>query len=374
MGLRRLGPDVLNRYLMREMLGTHLAVTLVLLLIIVGGTVARILRDAAEGRIPADVLLPLVALGSVQGLILLLPVSLFLALMLGLGRLYKDSEMAALQACGVGPARLYQAIAWVTAPMLVLVTVLVIWGAPLASAAIEQVRADAEQRSDLVGVSPGRFLETRVGGRVFFIEGYTSDGSAMRNVFIHSHGPEGTEVVTARRAESQVDAVTGQRYLVLHDGRRYLGEPGQREFRILEFRTHGMRVPDPEGGRRRGALDSVPTADLVGSTRRGAQAELQWRLSMPISMILLAALALPLAHTRNPRQGRFGRLTVAIVVYVVYANFLILAKSWYANGQTPPWLGMWWVHVVLVLLILVLTWRQTGLPVSGRPAAGETRS
>jgi lipopolysaccharide export system permease protein len=366
MGLSAARPNVLNRYLMREMLSTHLAVTLVLLLIIVGGTVARMLREAAEGRIPADVLMTLVALGSVRGLILLLPVSLFLALMLGLGRLYKDSEMAALQACGVGPARLYQPIAWVTVPMTALLTLLVFWGAPLASATIDHVRTDVERRSELLGVSPGRFLESRVGGRVFFIEGYTRDGAAMRDVFIQSRGPDGTEVITARRAESKVDPVTGQRYLVLHDGYRYLGRPGEREFRILEFRTHGVRVPDPEGSRR-GGVDSMSTRELIGSTRRHERAEVQWRISIPVSMVLLAALALPLSHTTNPRGGRFAKLTAAIGVYIVYANFLILAKSWYASGQTPAWLGMWWVHAALVALTLVLLWRQRGLRVR-RPA------
>jgi lipopolysaccharide export system permease protein len=366
MSMRSAGPDVLNRYLMKEMLGTHLAVTVVLLLIIVGGVVARMLREAAEGRIPPDVLVPLVALGSVQGLILLLPVSLFLALMLGLGRLYKDSEMAALQACGVGPKRLYVAITWVTAPMVALLTVLVFWIAPLASATIDQVRIEAEGRSDLIGVAPGRFLESRVGGRVFFIEGYTADGNAMRDVFIQSRGPAGTEVVTARRAESRVDPVTGQRYLVLHDGHRYVGEPGEQAFRILDFELHGVRVPDPEGSRRVGKVDSRPTSTLLRSERLQERAELQWRISMPISMVLLAALALPLSHTNNPRQGRFGKLTAAIAVYIVYANFLILAKSWYAGGQTPAWLGMWWVHVALAGLIVLLLWRQRGLRVRRR--------
>lgn len=370
MGLKRLRPDVLNRYLMREMLGIHLAVTLVLLLIIIGGTVARMLREAAEGRIPSDVMLPLVALGSVQGLILLLPVSLFLALMLGLGRLYQDSEMAAMQACGVGPARLYHAIAWLTVPMTALLTVLVLWGAPLASATIDQVRMEAERRSDLAGVSPGRFLESRVGGRVFFVEGHTQDGGAMRDVFIQSRGPDGTEVVTARHAQSQVDPETGQRYLVLHDGFRYLGEPGGQEFRIVEFRTHGVRVPDPEGSRR-GGVESRPTSQLLGSGRANERAELQWRISMPVSMVLLAVLALPLSHTRNPRQGRFAKLTAAIVVYIVYANFMILAKSWYASGQTPQWLGMWWVHGVLAVVILMLLWRQRSLGSRRRAGTGK---
>lgn len=364
MSLARL--DVLNRYLMKEMLGTHLAVTVVLLLIIIGGVVARMLREAAEGRIPADVLVPLVALGSVRGLILLLPVSLFLALMLGLGRLYKDSEMAALQACGVGPKRLYVAIVWVTVPMVALLTVLVLWAAPLASATIDQVRIEAEGRSDLVGVAPGRFLESRVGGRVFFIEGYIGDSNAMRDVFIQSRGPAGTEVVTARRAESRVDPLSGQRYLVLHDGYRYVGEPGEREFQILEFELHGVRVPDPEGSRRVGKADSQPTSALLGSERLQERAELQWRISMPISMVLLAALALPLAHTNNPRQGRFGKLTAAIAVYIVYANLLIVSKSWFAGGQTPAWLGMWWVHGALAGLVVLLLWRQRGLRVRRR--------
>jgi len=361
-----LSMGVLNRYLVREVLLTQAAVTLVLLLIIVGGTLARMLREAAEGRIPTDVLITMVALGSVRGLILLLPVSLFLALMLSLGRWYKDSEMAAMQACGVGPRRVYRAILWMTTPLVIVLTVLVFWVAPMASAAIDQVRIDAEERSDLAGVAPGRFLESRAGGQVFFIEGYTEDPegrTAMRGVFIRAMGPEGPEVVTARRAYSDQDPISGQRYLVLQDGYRYRGKPGSSEFRILAFQTHGIRVPEPPGSTRTGKVDSLPVTELLGSSSRHHQAELQWRLAMPLSMILLAALALPLSHTTNPRQGRYAKLTAGIGVYVFYANFMILGKSWFATGQTPAWLGMWWVHGLMLVLILALLWRQRGLRV-----------
>lgn len=362
-----LRPTILTRYLVREVLLTQAAVTLVLLLIIVGGTVARMLREAAEGRIPADVLLPMVALGSVRGLILLLPVSLFLALMLSLGRLYKDSEMAAMKACGVGPEQIYSAIVWMTAPLVVLLTVLVFWGSPLASQGIDQIRIGAEQRSDLVGIAPGRFTESRATGQVFFIEGLAGDGNTMRGVFIRSRGPEGDEVVTARRGETRVDPLTGQRYLVLHDGYRYRGEPGSQEFHILAFETHGLRVPDPAGSARRGKVDSLSTSELWQSSSLSHRAELHWRIAMPISMVLLAALALPLSHTNNPRSGRYGKLTAAIGVYILYANFLILSKSWFASGQTPAWLGMWWVHGLLLALILGLLWRQRGIGRRRRP-------
>jgi len=360
---RSLSMGILNRYLVREVLLTQAAVTLVLLLIIMGGTLARMLREAAEGRIPADVLVTMVALGSVRGLILLLPVSLFLALMLSLGRWYKDSEMAAMQACGVGPRQIYRAIGWMTLPLVVVLTVLVFWVAPMASAAIDQVRIAAEERSDLAGVAPGRFLESRTGGQVFFIEGYTEDRSAMQGVFIRAMGPEGPEVVTARRAHSEQDPVSGQRYLVLEDGYRYRGRPGSSEFRILSFQTHGIRVPDPPGSTRTVKVDGLPLSTLLGSPSRYHQAELQWRLSMPLSMILLAALALPLSHTANPRQGRYAKLTAGIAIYIFYANFLILGKSWVSSGLVPVWLGMWWVHGLVLLLILGLLWRQRGLRV-----------
>ncbi|AHK78761.1 permease [Ectothiorhodospira haloalkaliphila] len=351
---------VLDRYLIREMLLTQMAVILVLLLIILGGMLARLLGEVAEGRIPADVLPVILALGSFRALILLLPVSLFLAVMLTLGRLYKDSEMAALKACGVGYGRLFVTVMAITLPLSALLAVLSLYVGPWTTLQVDEIRAETAQRSDLMGITPGRFLQAgSVGGTVFFVESFSDDREVMHNVFIQRRQGEDTEVVVARSAEQQVDPGSGQRFLVLRDGHRYEGSPGDADFRIIQFATHGVRMPDPRAVTVRSRTDNVPTADLWGSDRLEHRAELQWRLAAPLSMLLLAVLALPLSYT-SPRQGRFAKLAAGVGIYVVYAQMQMVSKDWFADGDTPAWLGMWWVHLGLVVLALVLLWRQYG--------------
>ncbi|WP_090483874.1 LPS export ABC transporter permease LptF [Ectothiorhodospira mobilis] len=351
---------VLDRYLMREMLATQGAVILVLVLIILGGMLARLLQEVTEGRIPADVLPPILLLGTLNALILLLPVSLFLAVMLTLGRLYKDSEMAALMACGVGYGGLYRPVLLVSLPLAGILLALSLTVGPWSKLQVDEIRAESAQRSDLVGVTPGRFLETGIGGTVFFVESFSEDREVMHNVFIQRRQEGETQVMVARSARQEVDAVSGQRFLVLKDGMRYDGSPGDRDFRIIRFATHGVRMPDPGAARVRNRTDNVPTARLWGSERVDYRAELQWRLSVPVSLLLLALLAPPLAHTA-PRKGRFARLALGVGVYVVYAQMQILAKEWFADGQLPAWLGMWWVHLALALLAVLLLMQRQGV-------------
>ncbi len=353
-------PGVLDRYLLRELLRTQLAVLLVLLLIILGGVLARMLREAAEGRIPSDLIMPLLLFGSLRGLILLFPIALFVALMLTLGRLYQDSEMSALRACGVGPLRLYQAFAWVIIPSMGLAAVLVFWVSPTVVSLMEQLRTQALQRSELVGISPGRFLIARQDARVFYIESLSEDRRRMEAVFTQRRDAKGTDIVVARQAEQYVDETTGQRFLVLLDGYRYQGIPGQGAYQIMAFERYGVRVPETSGGaNRRQNRDALPSHQLWRSEDPALRAEWQWRASVPLSVLVLSLLALPLAHT-SPRKGRYAKLAAGILVYVVYANLLILAKSWYADGYTPAWLGMNWVHLLPVLLMLALLYQQQG--------------
>ncbi|SEP56458.1 lipopolysaccharide export system permease protein [Ectothiorhodospira magna] len=357
-----MGLKVLDRYLVREMLITQLAVTLVLLLIIMGGVLARLLREAAEGRIPGDVLPPILILGTFNGLILLLPVSLFLALMLSLGRLYKDSEMAALMAAGVGYGRLYRTLMILTLPLTLILALLSLFVSPQISLMVDQIRAEASQRSDLMGITPGRFTSAGagLGGVVFFVESFSDERRTMNHVFIQRRQGEQTEVVVARTATQQVDPVSGQRFLILRDGFRYEGSPGDLDFRMVEFATHGIRMPESGASSVRNRTDNVPTQALLGSDRLDYRAELQWRLAAPISMLLLALVALPLAHA-SPRQGRFAKLALGVALYVIYAQLQIMARSWYGEGVSPAWLGMWWVHVLVGMLIIYLLVHRYGL-------------
>ncbi len=352
---------VLDRYLAREISLTLFAAASVLVLVVFGNLFVRLLAQATEAQIPANLILPLLVLGGFESLILLMPVSLLLAVMLTMGRLYRDNEMAALRACGIGYKRLYRPVMLVAVPLAATLAVVALYISPWTARLADEITASMESEAQLMGVMPGRFIETGDDELVFFVESVDSSRGDIENVFIHTLENGRTVIETAARATQRIEPLTGARIVELRDGHRYEGRPGRGDFRILSFATHTMRIPveqaalAPEADR-----NALPTAGLWGSSHPAAVAELQWRLSVPVSVILLAALAVPLSYT-TPRQGRFGKLALGITIYIVYANLGLIAVNWVERGVLPGWLGIWWVHGLLLLLTVVLLLRQYGL-------------
>jgi lipopolysaccharide export system permease protein len=167
--------------------------------------------------------------------------------------------------------------------------------------------------------------------------------------------------------------VGDDRYLVLEDGHRYVGTPGAGAFQLLEFDRARMVVPDPALVQPRRSLDALPFSEIWERRDRPRfRAELEWRLALPVSVLMLGLVALPLGLA-PPRSGRYARLPVALIVYVLYANFLIMGKSWLAAGQLPMWLGLWWAHLVPLSVWLVMCWRgcmwNRMMPALGRQPA-----
>ena len=346
-----------ERFIARELLVTQTAVTIVLLLVIVGGVLGRVLRDVAEGSIPVDFLPPLVAFGAFKGIVFLWPVALFLAFMLVLGRLQRDSELVALQASGMSFAAFYRALFWVAVPASLLLLVLMTLVVPRTEAQIDQFRDLAEQRSDLVGITPGRFLRSRVGEQVFFAERLSEDREALLEVFIYREVDGEAQVTVAERAIPDPGA-EGSGFLVLENGYRHVGVPGEGSFRMLEFERLRTQITEPDAGAGRRSLNAMSTLDLWEQRHRPEhRAELEWRIAMPLSILVLSLIALPLAQV-PPRTGRYARIPAAIGVYVLYANLLILGQGQLADGRTPLALGLWWTHGVMLVLWLVLAWRK----------------
>ncbi|WP_019627182.1 LPS export ABC transporter permease LptF [Thioalkalivibrio sp. ALJT] len=355
-----------ERLIARELLVTQTAVTIVLLLVIIGGVLGRVLRDVAEGTIPVDFLPGMVAFGAFKGIVFLWPVALFLAFMLVLGRLQRDSELIALQASGMSFAALYRALFWVAAPAALFLLLLMTLVVPRTEAKVDQLRDLAEQRSDLVGITPGRFLRSRVGDQVFFAERLSTDREALLEVFIYREVDGEVQVTVAERAIPD-PADEGSGFLILENGYRHVGVPGEASFRMLEFERLRTQVTEPDTGAGRQSLNAMATLALWEQRDRpGPRAELEWRIAMPLSILVLTLIALPLALV-PPRSGRYARIPAAIGVYVLYANFLILGQGQLSDGRTPLALGLWWTHGLMLVLWLLLAWRK-GLLALGQRA------
>jgi lipopolysaccharide export system permease protein len=356
-----MAPAVLDRYLVKEVTQALFASTSVLVLIIFGHQGVRLLSEATEGRLPAESILPLLVLGGIDSLILLLPLSLLLAVMMTMGRLYRDHEMSALSACGISYGRLCRSVMLAAVPVAAVLAVLALLVSPWTARLADQIRSALESVAPLTGITPGRFIETGDENLVFFVGRVNEEHRLIEEVFIHSLQDGRTILETAARATQSIDPLSGDRLVLLRDGHRYEGLPGAADFRVLSFARHTVRIPLQRPAMAVEAdSEARPTVALWGAAKPEAMAELQRRVSVPISAILLALLALPLSHSA-PRQGRYGKLAIGIAIYIVYANLGQIVVSMVERGVLPASLGIWWVHLALLTLIAFLFMRQYGL-------------
>ncbi|MBU1285393.1 MAG: LPS export ABC transporter permease LptF [Gammaproteobacteria bacterium] len=368
---------IVFRYLSREVLLTLSAVSAVLLVIIMSGRFIRYLAQAAQGVLDPGVLLMIMAYRIPGFLQLILPLGLFLGILLAYGRMYLDSEMTVLSATGMSQQRLF---AYSLAPAT-LVALLAGWlSLGLAPQGVEHVTRILNQQSamtELDTLVPGRFQSMRNGSRVTYTEELSEDRGALSGVFISekqlsSKGDKerGISVLVAESGRQEIQA-DGSRYLILENGYRYDGNPGQADYRAIKYDTYGVLLPKPEVATEVTEREAIPTRELIGSDKPSLQSELQWRLSMPLLVFVVTLLAVPLSRV-NPRQGRFLKLLPAILLYMAYLAVLIAARGALDKEKLPAALGLWWVHGLFALIgLLLLYWEQLRLNWTSRRVAQE---
>lgn len=356
----------IDRYVLRETATALAGVTAVLLAILVSYQLARILGIAAERGLPHDIVLALIGLTTLENLMVLVPISMLLATMLALGRLYHESEMVAVKACGIGPERLYLPVYALALPVALGLAWLTFDVGPEVRNGTEALRSRGMRDAQFGQLAPGVFRTYADGKAVFYAEQSGADGRLI-HVFMQHLAGERVEVATAAWAEQRVLQGGRTQIVVLHDGERIEGVPGQAGFRRIRFAEHGIPVVVPEPGSGRAGPDRTRSRDLFGSRSLVDIAELQRRLSLPIMVLVLAFVAVPLSALR-PREGRYARVALAILLYFVYANLVSAAQVWIEKGRLPPEAGVWWVHALFLVIGLVLLHRQSPVTSWGHAA------
>lgn len=348
---------VLDRYLVRDALAAWLAVTIVLLAIMLASRFAFFLALSAKGDLPPDLLFKVVALSSLRYLVLLVPVSLLLGVMLSLGRLYKDNEVAALTGCGVSLSRFYRPYLVLGVGMAVATAVLAFAISPWAARQSDYLLKDAKRLVQYTPFEAGRFKSVADGKAVFYTSEISPDGSRLGEVLALIKEDGGTTLLSARQGTQTIDPETGERRISLEQGQRSRVVAGIAETERADFDKLATRITPPDFVFSSGSRAIRSTASLIASNEPKDRAELHWRIAAPISALLLVLLAVPLAHTA-PRSGRYGKLVLGILVYLAYSNFLSLGQNWMAKGKLPPELGLWWVHALFLVLALILIARR----------------
>ncbi|HNV09491.1 MAG TPA: LPS export ABC transporter permease LptF [Dokdonella sp.] len=350
---------IIDRYLLRELVLTVLAVSAVLLLISIGETVIAVLNQVTSGQVPADLLAIMISLRAVGSLNVLLPLAIFLGVLMTYGRLYRDSEMAVLSASGLDVSGTLRPLALVAVPTAILLAVIAFWLAPAAVRLSQQLVDEANRSLLIAGLEPGRFVSLPGRDGVIYVGEMSADGSRFSRMFVESEpmeadGSSQINIVTASSGELFRDTPGGDRFLALSDGFRVEGRPGQDDFRLLRFERNDIRLSENETvDNSESVKRASPTSVLWQSTDPLLTAELHWRLAPVLSVLVLALLAVPMART-SPRQPRYGNLILAVLGYIIYANSLALGRSWMAQGKLSALWGFWWVYLPTLVLAIWL--------------------
>lgn len=349
---------IIDRYIMREIIKPTAAVSGILVLIFGSYMATRFLADALVGQLTGTTVFILILLRIAIALEVLLPTTLYLCVVVALGRLYKDAEMTALSACGVSMIRILRPVFYTAVGIAIIVASLSLFIRPWAYDKYYRLKAQAEANFDLTRMNDGTFYETTDGLRVIYAEQVNQQNDEARRVFIRTERGDSLQVIYARQANQTVDRATGKEILIFTDGHLYefsrTGEAG----RVIQFAQSAMPLEPKENARLKYRVKSVSTASLAQSTDSEEIAELQWRLSTPLATVLLAMLGVPLSRS-SPRRGKYAKVTTAVVIFAVYYNLSALTKKWVEKGILDTMPGIWWLQLLLAGLLLILLWQPS---------------
>ncbi|MCH9637516.1 MAG: LPS export ABC transporter permease LptF [Candidatus Rickettsiella isopodorum] len=352
---------ILFRYLTRELLASLSLITSLLFLILMSNEFVHYLNQVAGGKFAASILWKLIILESPRFLAILLPFSLFLSILFTYGRLYADYEMTVLNACGFSLGQLTR----LSLPFIFLLTFMVaglnLWLNPFLLSYRNKLLTQTGTAVELQTVQPGSFQQTNGGHRIIYVESVSADHKSVKNIFLaQTNSPKLSSeitpwtVISANSGYQMITPITKEPFFVAVNGKRYQGIPGQTEYYITQFLKYGIRIDlktTAANKQQDDALSSITLWNASQAHKASYFSELQWRLSAPISILLLALLAIPLSRV-NPRQGKYLHILPAIVIYIMYLNLLLVGRNWIENGDISYDWGLWWIHGLLILTII----------------------
>lgn len=357
---------IITRYLSKEIFNSLVANTIILLLIFASNQFVHYMHIAALGKISSHAIMILMLLELPLLLSMLLPLSYFLAVLLTYGKLYADSEITVLSACGYSPFSLLKTTIGFSCIIMLVVATLSLWLGPMISNYIDQILAGSTS-SKLELLFPNRFQEVNNGKWVFYVDKTSQDKTKLQKIFaaeqpnVTSTGGKNEHwgILVANSGEERKDPTTGDSFLVLHNGYRHSGFPGQNDYQIIKYDEYGIRMEKNYANQPK-QEDNISTLSLWEKRHDKALAtELHWRIALPISVLILALLGTPLSKVKT-RRGRYAQLLPAALFYIIYVQLLFLCRAWLKKGSVSIFLGMWWVHAIMLLIAAGLIIQQLG--------------
>jgi lipopolysaccharide export system permease protein len=290
---------------------------------------------------------------------MILSLSIFLAVLMTLTRWHRDSEMVVWFSAGLSIMQWIRPILTFALPVIAVITLLSLQVMPWAIQKGQDYRTQLKSRDELSSISPGVFKESNSGDRVYFVEGFDELGNVVKNIFVQTIQHQKTGVVVASQGNRE-KAKNGDNFLVLQKGRRYEGKINSAEVSTTEFDRYAVRIQTKEASPEPYTRQAVSTQELIKEPNPGNNAELQWRLAIPISAIILVLLAIPLSFV-DPRAGRSLNLVFALLIYIIYNNILSIFQAWITQGRLSAMIGLWPVHLFFLMLALYFFYRRNHL-------------
>lgn len=331
-----------------------------MLVVMFGMTIGELLNDIAKGHVPPGLLGELVLLNMPEVLLTILPLAAYVAIIWVLGRLHRDQEMTVMRASGFNWHLMLRPMLNLLLPIAVVVFIIGIFVMPAASQSAQTRLENAFRTAAEWGLQTGQFHELQNGNLILYVEAVEKDGRTLRNIFIQRRDDDREQVWIAEKGYYWLDEEKGERYLTLENGQITEGGKDTLDFRIVRFSRNDLRLPEPENKSSSNAITLRPSKDLVFSSLPEDAAEIQWRVSPALGILVLGLLAIPLSHSA-PREGRGGRVVLGVLAYTIYANLVYMDRAWIASGAVPPVLGLWWVHLLTLAVAIAWLRRQSRL-------------
>ena len=341
---------ILDKYILKNFILAFLSVVSVLILVIVGRLFVRLLQHVVEGRFDIDVVYSLLFLSTSKSIILLLPFALMIGLIISLSKFYRDSEIYALKASGNYKIIFTKLFYLIAIPSFLVIFFLNIFASPYLITEIQKKKIEAAATSEIGLTTPGKFIQMKDKNWIIFVEEIENDIS--KRIFIKSSENNKISIETAEEGDEYLEG--GVRRLILKNGQRYTGTPGTGNFQVMKYDKHEVKL-----------LNTTPDFslnyrmknifDLIFDQNESlANAEIQWRLFAPISVIVLILFAFVFGDVA-PRQNKYSNLLSAIIVYFIYSNLVIVSVNQIQRDTLLfSIIGAWWVHILAFAVCYLL--------------------
>ncbi|RKS87520.1 lipopolysaccharide export system permease protein [Orbus hercynius] len=351
---------IIRRYIIKETFKAQLAILVILFMIFFSQKLIRIMSSAVDGDIPSSLITPLLLLGVSNMAQLILPLSLFLGILIAFGRFYTDSEMVAMYACGVKKKIIYQVVLFLSIITCCVSTANLVWFGPWSSVQEEKLVENAKLNPSLAGLLAGQFQRTPKGDSVIYLG--EVERNNIKQIFIAQTNPlknERPSVILSNQGKITHDS-EGNQIIILDNANRYEGSTKLRDFRISHFDNYQavikpktLTVSDEDT---KDKVEQLSFAQLRAIKTAKAKAEYYWRISLIISVPLMAFLVIPLSAS-NPRQGRLARILPAMLLYLVYFLLESSIKAHGSKGRIDP---TFWFNAVnglyFILAVIFNLW------------------